>query len=60
MSTNEFGRGYITCCEDRMVNRYNTLEEAKGHIEYQKKQMHSTKHWFILHIKDIESIEVED
>ncbi len=38
----------------RMVNCYPTEEEALDHIKYQKEIMGSTKHWNILHIKDME------
>ena len=43
----------------RMVNCYSTEEEALCHIKYQKEHMGSTKHWNILHIKDMEWLNPE-
>lgn len=38
----------------RMVECYPTEKEALAHIKFQKERMGSTKHWDILHIKDME------
>lgn len=66
MGTDSITRNcYITIVHDstspygRMACSYPTLEEAKGHIAYQKTHMGSKAHWSILHIKDIEWIKAE-
>lgn len=51
---------FITCVYDKyspfgeMVRSFETLEEAKDHIRYQREEMHSDARWNILHIKDME------
>lgn len=67
MGTESIRKGcYITCVYDqfnsygRMVNSYNTLEEANNHILYQKKEMQSKNHWTILHVIDLEWIKPEE
>lgn len=46
--------GYIVTADENLVTIYDTLEEAQSHIQYQKEKIHSTKHWSIIHIKDLE------
>lgn len=57
MSVGEIVRGgYITCSFDEyyphgiMHNRYNTIEEAREHIKFQKEEMQSKSEWHILHV----------
>ena len=57
MSPSEITRGgYITCSYDKynpygvMHNRYDTIEEARRHIKFQKEQMQSKSEWHILHV----------
>lgn len=63
MGTDSIRRGcYITCVYDNdnpygcMVNSYETLEQAKAHIRYQKDEMQSKANWNILHIIELEWI----
>ena len=67
MGIDSIRRGcYITCVYDdidpygRMVNSYETLEQAKAHIRYQKKEMQSKANWTILHIIELEWIKPEE
>lgn len=59
MSTSEFGKGYIVCTDERLVCRYQTLEEAQGHIKFQRETMGSKTNWYIVHVKDVEWIKTD-
>lgn len=54
MLASSIKRGYIVVADENLVTICNTLEEAQSHIQFQKEQMHSPRHWYIIHIKDLE------
>ena len=67
MGTDSIRRGcYITCAYDnynpygRLVNSYETLEQAKAHIRCQKEEMQSKANWTILHVIELEWIKPEE
>lgn len=43
--------GWWIATEERFVNCYDTKEEALAHVKFQKKQMHSTANWYIMHVE---------
>lgn len=56
MRPDQLQKGYWTACDDHFCVCYPTLEEAKGHIRFQKEHMGSKGTWYIIHIKDYEFV----
>ena len=51
VSTASLKSGYMVCTDENPVTIYDTLEQAEGHIKFQREQMGSTKTWYIVEIK---------
>ena len=57
MKVSELKKGYWVCCGDNFVKCYNTVEEAKEHINYQHENYPIDKrNWSIIYIKDYEFV----
>nr|DAN01159.1 MAG TPA: hypothetical protein [Crassvirales sp.] len=51
MKPTNLSTGYWTCTDEHFCNCYDTVEEAKAHIKFQKEKMNSIANWHIVHIK---------
>ena len=59
MGTNNLEPGYWTATEERLVNRYDTLEEAERHIKFQREHMGNKATWYIIHIPIIKWLKTD-
>ena len=50
MKLSQLQKGYWTVCDDQFINHYETLEEAEGHIKFQKEDMCSEGNWSIIYL----------
>lgn len=50
MKPTNLSTGYWTCTDEHFCNCYDTVEEAKAHIKFQKEKMHSSANWHIVYI----------
>lgn len=51
MKAEEMTSGYYVIADNRYVRCYNTIEECKSHIKFQKEQMQSNAVWKIAKVQ---------